>query len=1630
MTTTPHQLRNGAFIQNWSGTAGLLIADSWAGIASIVGYRGDGLTNNTSTNPQTTLADGSSTPINLINSSSSGSATGGVHEINDDVVALQGSGTADAPHLVIYLDTTAVQNVHFTATLRELDASTADQKFAVQYRIGGTGNYVNLPAGAVSGVFNAAGNQTVNLDVTLPAAANNQSLVEIRIITNDAVGNDAMVGIDDINVTGDPLDTVNHGTLSIADASVTEGHSGAAAITFTVSRQGGDDGAVSATWNLNFDSADAADFAPSQALTGTVSFADGQTSATITVLVAGDTAVEPDETFTVTLAEPLTGGVTLSDAAATGTILNDDVAPALGVPFINEIHYDNAGNPDTNERIEIAGPAGSSLTGWTLVLYNGSNNAPYATIALSGTFPNQDDGYGTLSFAASGLQNGSPDGVALVAPGNQVIQFLSYEGTMTATSGVANGLTSTDIGVSEDGGDAAGLSLQLTGAGASYADFHWVAAGDDNFGAANTGQDFIGPNATGQVSVHDASIVEGDSGTSVMVFTVTRAGGLGQSAGVDWLVGLPAGGADSADLGPGQPLSGHVDFGVGVSSVQVSIAIAGDTLGEENETFNLLLANPSGNVAIADGSATGTIFNNDPIPHSISEIQGEGHRSPYEGQPVITTGIVTSVNSVGFYLQDPTGDGNVRTSDGIFVFTGGAPAVAVGDGVQVAGTVNEFLPGSLGGDPRNLTTTEIDAFGGTGITVQSHGNALPHVLVGTGGLLPPTSVIDDDSFAVYDPENDGIDFYESLEGMLVTVDAPIVVGNTDERFGETWIVASGGEGATGMNERGGITVGPGDLNPERILLDEGLGSVVHSQGDRLADVTGIMSYNFQHYRLIATEPVVTTEDVTVSREDSLLDGGRDHLTVASYNVENLGPDDADPVAIDKFELIAHDIVYSLSAPDIVALQEVQDSDGAGRGTDLSGAVTAQMLIDAIDAAGGPHYIYVEIPPPSDGAWGGQPGGNIRSGFLFNPGRVDFVEGSLTLIEAPAFSNNVRRPLVGDFVFNGETVTLINVHLTARLGGDPPWGSTQPAPDAADGTRTAQAEAVRAYINDMMLDDPSINVGVLGDFNGFWFENSIGALEAGGVMTDLNRLLDQNERYSAGFEGNLQGIDHIVVTGGLTDGASFDVVHRNAEQIFGTPRGSDHDPVIARFYIEHANEAPFGIVIDDSSVDENAPAGTLVGTVSAGDPDPEDVLAYSLVDDAGGRFAIDSATGALTTTAALDHEAQATYAVVVRVADPDGLFADQAITVQVADVNEAPANVAIDDSSVDENAPAGTLVGTVTADDPDAGDTLAFSLVDDAGGRFAIDASTGALTTLVALDHEAQASWNVIVRATDADGLSADRTLAIGVADVNEAPTAAGDDVAVNEDATTANLWTQLLGNDGDPDAGDSLAIASIDTTGTRGSLVFDAATHTLRYVADHDSFDALAPGATTVDHFTYTAVDSHGLTSTATVAVTVTGIDDGVVRGGGNGADTMQGTAGEDQLSGGNGNDVLFGQGGHDWLFGGNGDDRLVGGDGRDRLEGGRGDDRLEGGSGGDLFVFGKSGGDDLVADFQRGVDKIFLDDGVTMKSFEVRDTNHDGQADTVLHLGNGGSVVLLGVDGIAASDFAGPADLSSYPPF
>lgn len=155
--------------------------------------------------------------------------------------------------------------------------------------------------------------------------------------------------------------------------------------------------------------------------------------------------------------------------------------------WINEIHYDNSGG-DTGEGIEVAGPAGTDLSCYTLVPYNGNGGSEYSSTSLSGTIPDEGCGYGAIWFPISGLQNGSPDGIALIDCGGNVVMFLSYEGSFTATDDSAIGVTSTDIGVTESGGTPVGHSLQLTGSGTSYSDFTWQSPSASSNGSLNSGQ--------------------------------------------------------------------------------------------------------------------------------------------------------------------------------------------------------------------------------------------------------------------------------------------------------------------------------------------------------------------------------------------------------------------------------------------------------------------------------------------------------------------------------------------------------------------------------------------------------------------------------------------------------------------------------------------------------------------------------------------------------------------------------------------------------------------------------------------------------------------------------------------------------------------------------------------------------------------------------------------------------------------------------------------------------------------------------------------------------------------------------------------------------------------------------------
>jgi uncharacterized protein len=390
----------------------------------------------------------------------------------------------------------------------------------------------------------------------------------------------------------------------------------------------------------------------------------------------------------------------------------------------------------------------------------------------------------------------------------------------------------------------------------------------------------------------------------------------------------------------------------------------------------------------------------------IHEIQGAAHLSPLSGQDVSgVEGIVTVERASQFWMQDPTPDSDEATSDGILVFGSGVGAlVNVGDRVQVSGRVTEFRPGGAGGGD-NLTTTELTT-PGLSVAVLSNGNPLPApTVVGAGGRVPPSTVIEDDATGsvetsgVFDPASDGIDFYESLEGMRIQVNRALAVGPRNG-FGEIPVVGDQSALAGVDSVRGGILVRPNDFNPERIILDDTLlpTPVVNVRDGFATPVVGVMDYSFGNFKLNLTAPLVRV-DGGLQRETTRAPRDQE-LVVGTYNVENLDPGDAE-----AFARHAQLIVDNLRAPDLLVIEEIQDNDGATNSTVTDASVTWGLLVDAIQSAGGPAYQYRQIDPVDDQD-GGEPGGNIRVGFLFRTDR------GLSFVDRPGGTSTTPTTVVG------------------------------------------------------------------------------------------------------------------------------------------------------------------------------------------------------------------------------------------------------------------------------------------------------------------------------------------------------------------------------------------------------------------------------------------------------------------------------------------------------------------------------------------------------------------------------------------------------------------------------------------
>ncbi|MFD8833899.1 endonuclease/exonuclease/phosphatase family protein [Streptomyces griseofuscus] len=569
----------------------------------------------------------------------------------------------------------------------------------------------------------------------------------------------------------------------------------------------------------------------------------------------------------------------------------------------------------------------------------------------------------------------------------------------------------------------------------------------------------------------------------------------------------------------------------------------------------------------------------------IHDIQGTTRLSPYAGQKVTDVpGIVTATrtygSSKGFWLQDTTPDDNPATSEGIFVYTSSAPKVAVGDSVTVTGTVSEYVPGGVASGEQSVTEITKPT-----ITTVSTGNAVPAPVVIDAKSVPSRYTPQGDTAnggsinnLPLQPEKYALDYYESLEGMNVQVKDAHVVTATD-RYAELWVTVKPHEH---HDSRGGTVYGSYDSQNTGRLQIQSLGATADfpkaNVGDTLTGTTtGPLDFNqYGGYTLVAGQ-IGTLKSGGLQRETTEKQTGK-QLAAATYNVENLDPSDK------TFDQHAAAIVHNLQSPDIVSLEEIQDNNGATDDGTVDASVTVNKLIDAIVAAGGPKYDWRSIDPVNDKD-GGEPGGNIRQVFLFNPERVSFVDraggdsttavgvvkehGKAQLTASPgridptsAAWEDSRKPLVGQFVFQGKTVFVIANHLISKGGDQSLTAQYQPVTRSSETQRHAQAQEINAFVKDLLKVQKNANVLALGDMNDFEFSGTAKILEGDGELWSAIKSLPRSERYTYDYEGNSQVLDQILISPAVRrDSFQYDSVHINSEF---NDQISDHDPQVLRF----------------------------------------------------------------------------------------------------------------------------------------------------------------------------------------------------------------------------------------------------------------------------------------------------------------------------------------------------------------------------------------------------------------------------------------------------------------------------------
>lgn len=556
---------------------------------------------------------------------------------------------------------------------------------------------------------------------------------------------------------------------------------------------------------------------------------------------------------------------------------------------------------------------------------------------------------------------------------------------------------------------------------------------------------------------------------------------------------------------------------------------------------------------------------------AIKQIQGITLHSPLAEQVVRTIGVVTYVVRRGFFLQTPTVKWDGKASDAVFVFSPDWKANS-GAVLEVQGKVIDYL---------------------------AHDTAKPVTQILMDEAQPRRTRDDDGRRYQIEPIELTQDLLpqsaqalatrlNSLAAMLVSIRPGQTFIAPSNLFGDYVLALDSEETDTSTlrSEHNGALIDA--ANPSRWFPGFRITNYNHAPKVNVGatlrtPLVGPLSYRADSYQMAINQPF-KVEPSSISLKKSDLTSEPGSVTIMTLNCFNLDPQIESPALVKnprrdvdddwgegRFHTLAQAVVLQANLPDIVALQEIQDSDGAEMSQVVEASKTYALLIQTIEELSGLRYLWVDINPQLD-ADGGQPGGNIRNGFLYNPERVSLVEGSAMVFggDEPAFENS-RKPLIAQFRESKtqQTIACINLHLASKRHQNSIFAPVDPGIDAKLSVRIEQASIVARQVE--TLGASGMDYYVTGDFNDTEFSDTLRVL-VGEHSVNLVEHLSQAERYDYNHRGKLQVLMHGIVSKDMAqERAEYEIIHGN--ELIGVKPGeendkpSDHAYVIAKLRLQ-------------------------------------------------------------------------------------------------------------------------------------------------------------------------------------------------------------------------------------------------------------------------------------------------------------------------------------------------------------------------------------------------------------------------------------------------------------------------------